>query len=255
MNPARGRIEVRPGPRTASTPPADPVAEADERESDGLTQIVGDNLRRARKLKGLSLAGLSAASGVSRAMLSQVELGRSTPTVNLLWRIARALGVPFSALLTDTRSRRPLLLRAADARTLNTPDSGVSLRPLFPPSAGSGAELYEVWLGPGATERPEPKPSGVVATLVASRGSVRVTVDGEPFYLAEGDALWFAADAAHELWNPGDTRAQLFFLLGRERAEPQQPERPLRQPPPQPRSQGRPASVPTARRAGPLRPR
>ena len=53
-----------------------------------------------RVKRGLSLERLAKASGVSRAMLCQIELGQSAPTINILWKIARALDVPFSALIS-----------------------------------------------------------------------------------------------------------------------------------------------------------
>src|SRR5262245_39673569 len=70
-------------------------------EASDLTPVVGANLKRFRSERALSLEKLSKASGVSRAMLNQVELGQSTPTINVLWKIARALGLPFSALITQ----------------------------------------------------------------------------------------------------------------------------------------------------------
>ena len=92
----------RTQPRTSATPapPAPAPAKGD------LTPVVGANLRKLRVKRGLSLERLAQASGVSRAMLSQIELGRSTPTINVVWRIARALEVPFSALIAARRSRR-----------------------------------------------------------------------------------------------------------------------------------------------------
>src|SRR5579862_6217666 len=68
-------------------------------ERTDLTPEVGPNLRRMRVHRGLSLERLAHASGVSRAMLCQIELGQSAPTINVLWKIARALNVPFSALI------------------------------------------------------------------------------------------------------------------------------------------------------------
>ena len=50
-------------------------------EGQDLTPVVGKNLRRFRSERGLSLEGLSKVSGVSRAMLGQIELGHSTPTM------------------------------------------------------------------------------------------------------------------------------------------------------------------------------
>src|SRR5262245_30440000 len=65
-----------------------------------LAPVVGRNLRRLRVRRGLSLERLAQKSRVSRAMLGQIELGQSAPTINVLWKIARALGVTFSALIS-----------------------------------------------------------------------------------------------------------------------------------------------------------
>ena len=67
-------------------------------EATDLAPVVGANLRRLRTKRGLSLERLSQLSGVSRAMLGQIELGQSAPTINVLWKISRALEVTFSAL-------------------------------------------------------------------------------------------------------------------------------------------------------------
>src|SRR5438105_11258261 len=85
-----------------------------------LAPIVGTNLRRLRVKRGLSLEKLSKASGVSRAMLGQVELGQSAPTINVLWKISRALGVPFSALIASTGGTGTRVLRAAGAKKLTS---------------------------------------------------------------------------------------------------------------------------------------
>src|SRR5882672_10095488 len=87
--------EPRPSP---TSPPPVGAAMAGGTVAD-LTPIVGANLRRLRVKRGLSLERLAKQSGVSRAMLGQVELGQSTPTINVLWKISLALDVPFSALL------------------------------------------------------------------------------------------------------------------------------------------------------------
>ena len=52
-----------------------------ENEAHELTEIVSSNLKRVRRSRGYSLERLANLSGVSRAMLSQIELGRSVPTI------------------------------------------------------------------------------------------------------------------------------------------------------------------------------
>src|SRR5689334_5923591 len=104
------------GPPSSAREVASPEASAD------LTPIVGANLRRLRTKRGLSLERLARASGVSRTMLNQVELGQSTPTINVVWKIARALGVSFSALITGASEPRHVVLPKATARVLTSHD-------------------------------------------------------------------------------------------------------------------------------------
>src|SRR3954468_527199 len=86
---------------------------------DDIGPIVGRNLRRLRIQRGHSLERLAKLSGVSRAMLSQIELGRSVPTVNLLWKVVQALDVPFATLTSIARGRGTALMRSGRARTLS----------------------------------------------------------------------------------------------------------------------------------------
>jgi ribosome-binding protein aMBF1 (putative translation factor) len=98
----------RPAPRSASeTPrPARRRRSVREPEWEGLP-IVGGNVRQHRRAQSLSLKMLAKASGVSRSMLSQIECGQSVPTILVLWKIARALGVDMSELVKGVRGEEP----------------------------------------------------------------------------------------------------------------------------------------------------
>src|SRR5215831_19201985 len=93
---------------------------------------VGPNLRRLRTRRGLSLEKLSQRSGVSRAMLSQIELGQSAPTINVLWKIARALDVTFATLIQTREVGATSVLKRADAKVLTNQAGTFSSRALFP---------------------------------------------------------------------------------------------------------------------------
>src|SRR6059058_1253462 len=112
---AHGRATA---PKKASAPPSPPASVA----GGDLTTVVGDNLRKLRAQRGLSLEKLAQQSGVSRAMLGQIELGQSAPTINVLWKIAAGLGVTFSALLTAQPRSGPRVLRGKEARVLSSAD-------------------------------------------------------------------------------------------------------------------------------------
>jgi len=178
-----------------------------------MTAIVGANLRRVRRERGLSLAGLSDACGVSRAMLSQVELGKSTPTINLLWRIASALAVPFSTLLSDDAPKSATVLRAASAKVLMSSDGAFASRELSPADGARPVEFYELHLAPRSAEHCAAHPVGTKANLVIASGSLSILVSGERYDLEARDAIFFSADCPHELRNESDEEARVYLVI------------------------------------------
>jgi transcriptional regulator with XRE-family HTH domain len=190
-------------------------APSDTQGSDEVAFLpaVGSNLRRLRTRRGLSLERLAHKSGVSRAMLSQVELGRSAPTINVLWKVARALGVTFSALLSTNLDTSPVLLRASSAKRLSSLDGSFSSRALFPFDRPRRVEFYELRLKPHALEEADPHPPGTSENIVVNTGAVTITVGHAAHTLSQGDALIFAADVPHAYCNLGDDDALMYLVM------------------------------------------
>lgn len=212
----RPRSRPAPVPARPATAPAtlpESSAEPGAETVGDLTPVVGVNLRRLRVRRGLSLERLAQASGVSRAMLSQVELGRSTPTINVVWRIARALEVPFSALIAAKEARGHAVLRRQEAKVLSSHDGAFTSRALFPFDEPRRVEFYELRLGPHAAERADAHQPGTVENLVVSAGRVEIEVDGGRQALGPGDAMVFHADAPHAYLNVGDGEAVLYLVM------------------------------------------
>ncbi|BDG03897.1 helix-turn-helix domain-containing protein [Anaeromyxobacter oryzae] len=210
---ARGLKPDRPEEGAARAPAARPGGSAAGGEGD-LTAVVGANLRRLRMRRGLSLERLSRASGVSRAMLSQIELGQSAPSINVVWKISSALDLPFSALITGRAAGGEVqVLRASDAKILTSQDRAFSSRALFPFDAPRRVELYELRIAPGTEERAEAHPPGTTENLVVSRGTVEIVVDGERAPLGAGDAILFHADVPHAYRNVSDAEAVLYLVM------------------------------------------
>lgn len=196
---------------------AEPIGFAGEaapaEASRSFSRAVGTNLRRLRRRRGLSLERLSQASGVSRAMLGQVELGRSTPTINVLWKIARALDVSFSALITHPSAASPTVLRASEGRTLTSHSGAFVSRALFPFDSPRAVEFYELRLAPASVERADAHPPGTNEHLVVVVGELEMIVDGIRHRLSAGDAIVFAADVQHEYWNSGQVPLQMYLVM------------------------------------------
>jgi transcriptional regulator with XRE-family HTH domain len=60
---------------------------------------MGMKLQRIRRGKKLSKYALAKLAGISAVYVAKLEAGRSDPTVGVLQRLAKALGVPVTALL------------------------------------------------------------------------------------------------------------------------------------------------------------
>lgn len=182
-------------------------------DASDLASTVGANLRRLRNRRGLSLERLSQACGVSRAMLGQIELGKSAPTITVLWKIARALDVTFSALITARPSARSAVLRRADARVLSSADQSFSSRALFPFDEPRRVEFYELRLKAGGVEEADAHPAGTGENLVVVEGEVEIVIDEEIHRLAEGDAILFEADLPHVYRNVGEKDALMYLVM------------------------------------------
>lgn len=187
------------------------VASADA--SSDLTPVVGANLRRLRAKRGLSLERLARASGVSRAMLGQIELGQSTPTINVLWKIARALAVPFSALITNRTAGRTTVMAAARAKVLTSHDGAFSSRALFPFDEPRTTEFYELRLAPQSIEQADAHPPGTIENLIVTSGSLEMLVGAERHALGAGDAILFEADVAHQYRNVGSVELVMYLVM------------------------------------------
>ena len=215
MKSARETTRKARGRAGGAAPEARPTPESRESAPVGrdLTPVVGGNLKRLRGQRSLSLEKLSQLSGVSRAMLGQIELGQSAPTINVLWKISSALGVPFSALITARGSPGPHVLRAESAKLLTSHDGSFSSRALFPFDEPRRVEFYELRLAPGGAERADAHNPGTLENLVVASGSVEIEVAGRKEVLASGDAIVFEADVPHVYRNRSDGETVMYLVM------------------------------------------
>lgn len=174
---------------------------------------VGPNLRRLRDERGWSLERLAQLAGVSRAMLGQIELGQSVPTIKTLWRVAKALEVPFSTLLAAPSNVSTVVLPASRSKILTSTDGSFSSRALFPFGAPRRVEFYELRLSPHAHEDADAHAPGTLENLVLASGRVEVVVDDVHFELSPGDAIQFEADRPHGYHNLGPHDAVMYLVM------------------------------------------
>jgi len=192
--------------RKAPLPPGDDVGAAD------LARRVGRQLREKRKARALSLDELAAASGVSRAALSQIELYKSNPSLGVLWKIAVGLGIPFSELI-GADGQAVSVLRRSDAQVLRSADGKMESRPLSPAGSNPWVELYELRLAARASHASDPHAPGTREIVVVLSGSLHMRVGDEVYALGPGDSISFRADEAHAYENAGASEGRYHDLI------------------------------------------
>jgi transcriptional regulator with XRE-family HTH domain len=179
-----------------------------------LSAIVGENLRHLRRKQGLSLEQLSVVSGVSRAMLGQIETGKSAPTINLLGRIAEALKVSVASLISNSGAAGTVIVPRDRATIVASGEGGFVCRALFPWGDPQSVEIYDVTVGPFHNEAFAASPPGTKKNLVIVAGDLEVSVGEDfPAHLGGGDAILFNADAPHRFVNPADKEAKAFLVV------------------------------------------
>jgi transcriptional regulator with XRE-family HTH domain len=166
--------------------------------------IVAANVRRGRAKRGLSLERLARASGVSRSTLGQVELGRCAPSINVIWKIARALGLSLSEVVAEPGANLHAIVRASTARQATPHHGALVSRTLFSFERPREVEFHELRLGATAVEKADPRPPGTKENLVVVEGTLDLVIDGHRLRLAPGDAALFDADVPHEYRNDSD---------------------------------------------------
>jgi transcriptional regulator with XRE-family HTH domain len=174
----------------------------------------GKLLKSIRHELGWSLDQTAEQTGVSKAMLGQIERGESTPTVATLWKIATGLRVPMTTLLEPDREEGGvLLLRDASSLRVRPSQEGMQRALLFPYETRFGFELYELTFAPDFESISEPHDIGVVEHVTVLRGEVELLVEEDWRLLKEGQSLRFPADRRHGYRNRTESEAVVMDLI------------------------------------------
>lgn len=190
-----------------------PSFESSATEEDIISQQVAINLQRLRNKRYLSIDALARSSGVSRAMLAQIESGRSVPSIKVLCKIAKALKVSVAAFLENRAFEGVELLPARHSKRLISASGDYSSRALFPYDMARQAEFYEIRIKPLGEEMSQAHAPGVQENLVVAQGVVEISVNDERYLLSTGDSILFYADQPHRYRNPADSETVAFLVV------------------------------------------
>lgn len=157
---------------------------------------IAASLKRERERAGLSLGELGRRAGVAKSTVSQLESATGNPSIETLWALSTAIGIPFSRLVEPPRTT-VRLIRAGDGPTVASATAAyaVTLLSACPPNARR--DLYLVSAEPGSTRTSALHEPGVIEHVILGRGRASVGPADEPVEISPGDYLAYPGDAPH----------------------------------------------------------
>ncbi|EPH46100.1 XRE family transcriptional regulator [Streptomyces aurantiacus] len=205
----RGRSGKGSGGRDAEDaahePGGLPVPDPDDAETDKVLTAVGPRLRKIRKERGATLAGLSAATGISVSTLSRLESGGRRPSLELLLPIARAHQVPLDELVGappvgDPRVRAKPITRYGRTMVPLTRQPG-------------GLQAYKV-IEPTRSVEPDPRTHEGYEWLYVLSGRLRLVLAEHDVVLGPGEAAEFDTRVPHWFGSTGEGPVEFLSLFG-----------------------------------------
>lgn len=177
-----------------------------------LGTIIARNVKELRTERGLTQGELSRLSGISKAVLSDMEKGESNPTINTLWKIANGLHVPYTRLMEGIEKENAVV-RREEPEVQRGEDGRYRIACYFPHTPSRNFEFFSVELDPDtahATVGHAPKSQEYIYVM---QGSLVVESGEDAYELDAGDALLLSpASAAHTYRNPGKETARFLVI-------------------------------------------
>lgn len=172
-------------------------------------------LKKIRLDRGFTLAEVAEAVGVTSGLLSQLENGKTSPSINSLEGILRFYRVPLSEFFRQIEKENSILVRASDIETFDTKEEGVSVSLLASKLGNNVLESYKIILSESAkisVKSTPPEKNGERFILLLA-GSIEAALPDENLTLNIGDSLNFKSYLSCIIKNIKDEKAE-FILNG-----------------------------------------
>ncbi len=165
---------------------------------DGLASRFGRNVRALREARGVTQQKIAKIADVPRATWAHLESGEANPTLAVVHRAARALGVSIEELIATPRAACAFYPRAKIPVVVR---GLVRMQKLLPDPI-PGMEMDRIELPAGSRMTGIPRTPGTREYLTCESGAIVLVAAGETWKLEAGDLVAFRGDQRHSYANP-----------------------------------------------------
>jgi transcriptional regulator with XRE-family HTH domain len=173
--------------------------------------VLLSRIRELRLDRGLSLSQVAEQTGLSIAMLSQVERGLSDPSLESLRRLAQAFEVPMFDLFRSNGAESVAVIRHGDRRLVSSPHMRITYSEVS--RSGGKLEVLEATLEPGAASAESPRAHASEECVLVLEGALIVQVAGAEYALGTGDSCHFDSALPHRFVNPHQEKARFIVSV------------------------------------------
>lgn len=181
-------------------------------------KLLGETVRRLRREEQMTLQNLADATGLSAAILSQLENDQGNPTLSTLRKIAKALGTSIFALLADVDEAESCVKveRNEAARAFSDPRFNTVFELLSVGYRSNRLQALRAEIEPGMSTCDEPMAHGTwddEEWTIVLEGEVLLEVGSESHHLRTGDCVHFHPVLAHRYSNIGTCKATVVSVV------------------------------------------
>jgi transcriptional regulator with XRE-family HTH domain len=150
----------------------------------------------------MTLSALAEQAGVAKSTVSLIERGQGNPSIDTVWALASALGVPFTSLFHDEPPADDVsVVREDDGSVIAVESAGLEeglvVRHMLTRTGGALIEIYTLVLDEGAVRHAEAHVPGLFEHITVAAGKLEISSDSFTEALGQGDLISFRADRPH----------------------------------------------------------
>ena len=172
---------------------------------------LGRKIRDLRLRRGLTVQQLAEATGLSKGFVSQVENGRTSPSLATLQDLARSLETSVAYLVVE-EDQAPYVVRRAERPNMSVNGNGSRVE-VMSAQPRRNLELLHAELPPGVSMCDKRQFHHGEEVVLCVEGRVSLACGDHVVILEVGDSCHFDGRVPHSVENAGDTTARLLIAL------------------------------------------